>query len=96
MSVNGTSENSTFVALIWDDGRWVPHPDVASFATLEPALSEAEGVGFHERVQHGLLPLNLLSDGAVPLRHLAFLVAQRRGPQHARFWRDGVERFTAA
>jgi len=22
-----------------------------------------------------------------------FLVAQRRGPQHARFWRDGVERF---
>jgi len=23
-------------------------------------------------------------------------VAQRRGPQHARFWRDGVERFTAA
>jgi uncharacterized protein GlcG (DUF336 family) len=23
-------------------------------------------------------------------------VAQRRSPQHARFWRDGVERFTAA
>ncbi len=23
-------------------------------------------------------------------------MAQRRGPQHARFWRDGVERFTAA
>jgi hypothetical protein len=25
-----------------------------------------------------------------------FWVAQRRGPQHARFWRDGVERCTAA
>jgi hypothetical protein len=25
-----------------------------------------------------------------------FWLAQRRSPQHARFWRDGVERFTAA
>jgi hypothetical protein len=27
---------------------------------------------------------------------LLLWVAQRRGPQHARFWRDGVERLTAA
>src|SRR5208283_1859618 len=29
-------------------------------------------------------------------RTTGFWLAQRRGPQHARFWRDGVERFTAA
>ena len=27
---------------------------------------------------------------------MIFWVALRRGPQHARLWRDGVERFTAA
>jgi hypothetical protein len=29
-------------------------------------------------------------------RSTGFWVARRRGPQHARFWRDGVERFSAA
>src|SRR5208337_3911509 len=29
-------------------------------------------------------------------RTTGFWLAQRRGPQYARFWRDGVERFTAA
>ena len=34
----------------------MPHPNVALFAALEPALSEAEGVGFHSSVPLGISP----------------------------------------
>ncbi len=39
--------------------------------------------------------MNILCGAGAPARE-SFWVAQRRGPQQARFWLDGVEGFSAA
>jgi hypothetical protein len=57
----------------------VPHPNVALFATLEPALSVAEGVGFHGRRRsklHGRVAgLVFCDQSAVTVRFVAGLTS---------------------
>jgi hypothetical protein len=51
----------------------VPHSNVASFATLEPALSDAEGVGFHRGRKHWLFPQAEVKTGSrVPRSNIVF------------------------